>query len=304
MSKINWNNFEFKDYINYKADEIDNLPMKLSISTMCATGVLKSLINISNIENFLELNQDDILTVKIDNEKMRTLIELNKKKKKKEEKIQKKKVNHFYNQITVVVRVDHGPIYNWNSISKINFKLFKNGSIQMSGCKSLKNINIAMNKLLYKLKIIKSKIEDNKIIEKPFIENIENLQITNFKIDMINCNYHVNIQIDRSKLFALLFKKNIKCSFEPCARACVIVKYIPPIDNMEQKEISIFIFQKGNIIITGARRKSHIISAYEYINNILITHADEICKYDEKEEHKLIFSIYDDIMIDDNTGLI
>ena len=47
MSKVNWNKYEFIDYINYKRDEIDNLPQKLSISTMCATASLKSLILLS-----------------------------------------------------------------------------------------------------------------------------------------------------------------------------------------------------------------------------------------------------------------
>ena len=55
MSKVNWNKYEFIDYINYKRDEIDNLPQKLSISTMCATASLKSLINVPNIEKYLEI---------------------------------------------------------------------------------------------------------------------------------------------------------------------------------------------------------------------------------------------------------
>jgi TATA-box binding protein (TBP) (component of TFIID and TFIIIB) len=302
--KVNWNKFEFEDYINVKEDEITDLPHNLKISTMCATGVLKSLINITNIEKFLELDYDDVITVKIDDDRNRTLID-KKKTKKLEKVVEKKKTNHFYNQITVVIRVNHQiPVIDWKIEPKINFKLFKNGSVQMSGCKSLRNINIALNKLIYKLKIIKSKIEDNKIVEKPFVEDVNTLGVDKFKIDMINTNYQVNIQIDRTKLFLLLFKKNIKVTFEPCARACVIVKYTPPQDNVEQKEISIFIFQKGNIIITGARRRSHIICAYEYINNILLTHTDEIIKNDEKVEQELIFSIYGDIIKDVENGLL
>jgi hypothetical protein len=174
----------------------------------------------------------------------------------------------------------------------------------MSGCKTLKNINIVLNKLLVKLKEVKARLEDNKIVEKKFVEKTDLLQINNFKIDMINSNYKVNMQIDRSKLFSLLLKKKIKASFEPCIRACVIIKQTPEIDNDEQKEISIFVFQKGNIIITGARRKSHILSAYKYINNILITHSDDISKKDDKDEEDLILDLYDDILKDANTGLI
>ena len=70
------------------------------------------------------------------------------------------------------------------------------------------------------------------------------------------------------------------------------------------KEVSIFVFQKGNIIITGARSQSHILSSYNYMNDILITHKNDIIKKDEKEEEDLILDIYDDIMNDINIGLI
>jgi len=82
-----------------------------------------------------------------------------------------------------------------------------------------------------------------------------------------------------------------------------IVLYIPPpiVDNDELKEISIFVFQKGNIIITGARRKSHIMAAYKYVNNILITHSEEISK---KDEDDLILDLYNDILKDAENGLI
>ena len=166
----------------------------------------------------------------------------------------------------------------------------------MSGCKSLEYINIVLNKLLVKLVQIKAKVEDNKIQEIKFVENIENLSVTTFKIDMINSNYKVNMQIDRTKLYNLLIKKKIKSSFEPCIRACVIIKYTPPENNDEEKEISVFVFQKGNIIITGARTKSHIISACKYINNILLTHHDEINKKDDKEEEDLILKLHSAVL--------
>jgi TATA-box binding protein (TBP) (component of TFIID and TFIIIB) len=293
------------DFLNVKDIEINNLPNGVSISTMSASCKLDTEINILNIEKFLQLNSDNVLTVKMNDEKIRTLIPAKKKNKRIKPDEKKKPVNHFYNQITIVMRIGSGPAINLYDEPTINLKIFKNGAVQMSGCKSIKNINIVLNKLLIKLKEVKAKIEDNKIIEKKFVEDTNKLKIIHFQINMINSNYKVNMQIDRAKLYNLLLKKKIKCSFEPCIRACVIIKFSPNVNiNPEGKEISIFVFQKGNIIITGARKREHILDAYKYMNNILVTHTDEICKKDEKIEEDTILNIYNDILVDINNGLI
>ena len=294
MSKTNWNDFKYLKIIDYETNEIKNLPNGLSISTMCSSAKLNSLINCVNIEKYLQLDQDDIVCVNLNNDKQRTLIQTKTKNKRLKKK--GKTDFSFFNQITVVIRVFQGPVKDWDEEPKINLKLFKNGSIQMSGCKSLEYVNIVLNKLLVRIKQIKAKIEDNKIQEIKFVENITDLAITSYKIDMINSNYKVNMQIDRTKLYNLLLKKKIKASFEPCIRACVIIKYTPLENNDEEKEISIFVFQKGNIIITGARTKNHIISASKYINNILLTHHNEISKKDEKEEEELIMKLHNIVL--------
>ena len=64
---------------------------------------------------------------------------------------------------------------------------------------------------------------------------------------MINSNYMVNLMIDRSKLYSLLLMKKIKTSYEKCVRACVNIKYVPPIHNEEEQDVSVFIFEKGEI---------------------------------------------------------
>jgi TATA-box binding protein (TBP) (component of TFIID and TFIIIB) len=302
-----WDSFTITDYINVDSIEIKNLPLGVSVSTMCASGRLNTKLNIPNIEKYLQLNSNDVLTVKMNQERIRTLISVKNKPKRNKKDINQKDTskNHFYNQITVVMRVDHGNCDDLDFVRKINLKLFKNGSFQMSGCKTIKGVNIVFNKLIYKLKEIKAKkMEDGKINEIKFIDNHDKITVTDFKIDMINSNYKVNMQIDRDKLYNLLLKKKIKSSYEPCIRACVIIKYTPIKENPAQKEVSIFIFKKGNIIITGARSRSQIISAYDYMNDILLTHTDDIIKKDEQEEEDLILDIYKDIMKDVDIGII
>jgi len=314
------NEYKISELIDLKK-EVNNLPVGVNISTMCATAKIKLHnssyieeknidlgieLNVDNIEHYLELNSDDIITVKRNSNSIRTLL-TQKKKTKRAKKIvtetKAKTINYFYNQITVVIRINDGPTDDINNEPRINLKLFRNGSIQMSGCKLVKNINIVLNKLLFRLCETKAIITDGIISEIKFIDNT-NVTISNFKIDMINSNYQVNMKVDREKLYTLLKKKNIKCSYEPCIRACVVVKYMPPNYNVEEKQVSIYIFQKGNIIITGARDREHIISAYNYINQILVVHSDEIDNKDKDKEEMMIFKLYDDIMKEIDCGLL
>jgi TATA-box binding protein (TBP) (component of TFIID and TFIIIB) len=271
------------DYIDMKKLDISNLPYGVSISTMCASGKLGTKLFSDNIANYLELDSDNIITVKQSDDKIRTLRKRIKKKTKKKKNSTKKKKNKeksFYNQVTVEIRVNSGDYESLEKEKIINVKLFKNGSIQMSGCKSIESINTVLNKLIDKLKIVKAKIEDNNIVEKCFVEEPDKLGIYHFKIDMINSNYAVNMEINREKLYDILLEKKIRCRYEPCIHACVTIKYIPPKDNTEEKVISIFIFEKGSIIITGAKKRSHIISSYTYVNNIIKENSADIEKRD------------------------
>ncbi len=279
------------------------LPKGVSISTMCAKCKLGTELNIDLIKNHMNLSEDDILTFKLNNDNMRTLIDAKKKKRRTKRKI-KITSNPFYNQITVVIRINEGPYTNMHDEPKINLKLFKNGSIQISGLKNIEYANKALNKLIYCLSQVKGKMIDGKIQEVSFVEDKTKLGIYDFEIYMINSNYMVNLMIDRAKLYALLLMKKIKSSYEKCVRACVNVKYVPPIHNSEEKDVSVFIFEKGNIIITGARNFHHVIATYEYINNILLNHIDDISKKDDNYEGDMILKIYEDIYKDNQHKLL
>jgi TATA-box binding protein (TBP) (component of TFIID and TFIIIB) len=287
-----------KNLIDVEKIEINNLPDGVKVATMCSSCVLGVKLELDNIDKYMTLHEDDILTIKRSKENIRTLIELKKPTKRLSNPKYKEISNNFYNSITLIVRVTNGPTKNINLEPRINVKLFKNGSLQMSGCKNVENINIVLGKILKKLTAVKGKIEDNKIKEITFIDELSKIGINNFKIDMIYCNYKIQFEIDREKLYDLLKKKKVKCIYEPCIRACVTIKFISTQDNIDSKEVSIFIFKKGNIIITGARSKKQVLEAYNYINNIFIIHKDEIIKKSDEEEEEMIFKLYNDVLKD------
>ena len=276
-----------KDYVNIKKNAIKNLPKGLNISVMTADiKDTKLEYNLKNIYDHLMLDENKILEMKY-NKGLKTLL-INKKR-----KVAKK---DFYNQLSLVMRVynvghEKDIIYNKGKekINKVNFKLFNNGSIQISGIKNIIELNLALNKLFNELKRYRV-IERKRVY---FAKNFKNLDTSNFKINMINSNYSLNTYINRANLYQLLLKKKIKCTYEKAIRACVIVKYKP--DNIN-KDVSIFIFRKGNILITGAKSQKHIVDAFNYINNIILEHINLLFVPKEEVVRKNIIKYYTEII--------
>jgi len=245
----------------------------LKISTMTFTCQLNTDIYIENIGKYAELKPTGINTVKIKNDMVRSIIpvKINVKKTKKSKK-------SFYNQITLKVAT----LYKKKPVS---VKLFENGSVQMTGCICIEDCTYILEQLCEEFKKVKGIIEGNKIIPKQFVKNIDALDINNvqdIKIVMINSNYKIGFCIDRMELYKALLLDNIDCTFEPCVHACVNIKY--PYD--DNNTISIFIFESGAIIITGAKNKDHIVKAYnftvakcyEYFNLIIKNNDVDIIK--------------------------
>ena len=129
MSKLDISYNNYKDYINIDKYKIKNLPEGVSISTMCATGNLGTEINAKNVEDYLSLDINSILSIKKDANNQRTLIH---KKKRKTRNLpndvildNQPKTVKFQNQITVVMRLTEGPTESLIDEPKINIKLLK-----------------------------------------------------------------------------------------------------------------------------------------------------------------------------------
>lgn len=239
------------EYINNDIFRQNMLPKNITISTMSCTCKLGTNIILQNILDCMQLNNHDIITIKYKGT-LKSIDEKTLKKKKNTKRI-------FFNQLTTEVRPSEG--------KKINIKLFQNGSMQMTGCKSIGDINSALNRLVARLIQVKAIVEDSKIVEKKFIEDETAIKITDFKIDMINCNYDIEFKINREVLYNMLIEMEVECRYEPCKHACVNIKFKENPD--DEKKVSIFVFQSGKIIITGAKNDGHIISAYKYIDAYL-----------------------------------
>jgi len=229
--------------------EMDKLPKRVSISTMTLTFKCGANINRENVARYIKLNPDKIVSIKhgLGPKTNRSII----KKKKKNNK------TSFYNQVTIEIQ----PTGN----NPINTKLFKNESIHMTGVKNMENFNEVVTILYEQLREKKAIFKDGKIIEKPFVDDETKLGIYDLKIRMINSNFKVNFKINRYELYKLLQEDLIECTFEPCSHACVNIKY----KHNDKNVVSIFVFESGAIIITGAKTIDQISGAYKFINKKL-----------------------------------
>lgn len=289
-TKQNVNSSSFKNNSKYNTleqlafSELDTklLPSDVTISTMTIYCKAQTVFNCYNIAKYIDLTLDSILSVTYgkveDPETNRTLI-----KKKKTSAKKKKKKNIFYNQISMYVyakgKKDKKPV---------NVKLFSNGAIQMTGCQKIDNAVDVLNKIFYELKKEKAILDpkENKIVMKLFATNLKMLdlkKIDKLNIAMINSGFKMPFKIDRGKLYNLLIQTKNECLYDPVKHACVNIKYEHP-----DKTISIFVFEKGSIIITGAKNCEQIKSAYDFINKYLLTHHSKIKKNDNLTNQNII----------------
>lgn len=134
---------------------------------------------------------------------------------------------------------------------------------------------------------------------------------------MINSNFRVDYKIDRKKLDRILKKNHghntkdktigyVKSKYDPTGgHSCVNIKY----KYDENNTISIFVFQTGAIIITGAKNYSQIMSAYIFIDKILKRYMDEIKIIDldpnlvEKELHNFLLQCESKKQTNKNTNI-
>jgi TATA-box binding protein (TBP) (component of TFIID and TFIIIB) len=262
---INIEDNKYIDYININSYNMKTLPLNLSICTMSLACNLGTKFKIDNIYKYLQLESNNIVAIKCKNG-IRCMDGI--KEKFKSTNKNSKKV--FSNQYTVIIQITETRF--------LNVKLFKNGSIQMTGCKEISDANIAINRLISKLGE-KLFIKNNDILSDIlFVDDIDNLRMSNFKIDLIVSNFAVNYLINKENLFRLLTEKNILCRLS-VQHSCVNIKHKITIENNDIF-ISIFVFQTGNIIITGGKKAEYVKEAYNFIVGFLSKNKQQIMKKD------------------------
>jgi len=195
----------------------------------------------------------------------------------------------FFNQSTLVIRMkrDDAP-----GFKEVNMKLFENGGFQMTGVTSEEFSRTVVDWLIGFVKQLPTAISE------------EPLRVAKFAIQLLNSDYKMNTLAKRDELHRLLTSKyrlfstlettiyqgvNTKYYYNEeaplntelwgicqCVRPCTGQGDGKTLGNC--KRVTISVFQTGSIIITGARNRSQLDEAYEFINQILRRHASEVLK--------------------------
>lgn len=248
--------------------DIKQLPDDIRISTMTIVGKIGTTFNVATIAKYLDLSHNFLETIKYGS----TYRTLSQNMYIKGHKKNKGSQKSFYNQVSLLVKIEN--------FIKINIKLFTNGSIQMTGCKNIKSALWVLDQIFDKLKTVKYVFNKSmtQIIPSPFTNDSNALDIEkifNFKIAMINSGFNIGFKINREKLYNCLIANKYDCTYDPTSHACVNIKH-----HMNDKIVSIFVFDSGAIIITGANSIDHILSSYKFINIYLITNYKKIVRRD------------------------
>jgi len=222
-------------------------------------------------------------------------------KKRRKSKKNTMKKNRFDNQVTV--------IYKFNDKYIPNVKIFKNGNIQLTGIKDIKDTEHIVNHIINDITLIYNNIDKNIIVNvEP--DYILDLKYQNFKIRMINTDFKVysdpdfknGFEIRRKEVHKLFIndEHNNKCSFQPGIYQGVKLEYFWNINNKnkngicscpkycygkgsgqnigECKKVTGALFESGSVLITGGITFEQVNETYEYICNFLEKNKDIIRK--------------------------
>jgi TATA-box binding protein (TBP) (component of TFIID and TFIIIB) len=205
-----------------------------TITLLCTLSVPKI-----DIQGFTSSFQEDGVTIKIS--KNNKQFELTKRGKVKKT---------FFNQVTL----------NYYDISNKSIKVFSNGKLQVTGISSCYECHHVIGLITTWL---------NKKTES--FDVLEPIRVTDAYFGMLNVNFSVKSFLDLSLLnHRLNMNDNVMSVYNPETYPAINMKlqlssgeYMCSTKN--NKNISIFVFGTGNIVITGGKSLEGVTEAYSFI---------------------------------------
>ena len=147
---------------------------KISVSTITLNCKLHTRVRVKTFAKYIKLKPHEVEKVNCgpadDKTTNRSIIPPHLRISKKKKKAKSKKQTGFYNQVTVLMRPSNTDVY-------MNIKIFKNGTLQITGCKDVESFMEVGNKLI---KILQ---EGSK--NKSFLYTKSDINIMDLSVNMI-----------------------------------------------------------------------------------------------------------------------
>jgi TATA-box binding protein (TBP) (component of TFIID and TFIIIB) len=265
------------------------------VSTITATGRINTNVDLDilfenlHISKETECEENSIIFAEYGSRRSEVVHEAYAKRLAIADRRQKSgKCKRFNNQVTVV--------YNFSASGNnvlVNVKIFKNGHIQMTGLKYVRQGMEVIEKLIEIMRDLNNKT-DNQMLHEGHM-----LKLTDYRIRLINCDFKIGFEVRRDLLHGIVNKRyNIACRYEPCIYPGCKIQYCFNADKPVQdgicdciskcngkgcgrgdgecKKVTVAVFQSGCIIITGGQSYEQIDAAYKFVNDCIKEHYDEV----------------------------
>lgn len=255
-----------------------------SVSTMVIVTNLCDEINVKMVFQRLQIDEDiayiesgkEVRGIK---KKQKSTYKKKKKKKKSNDKRKLGKGSPFSNQISIGFRCcEHGHTHN----NPICAKIFKNGRVQMTGCKDIEEVERVYNQLYNKIKAIKTEYKLNdRTITINSAENLKKFEDITIKTEMMNGTFSTNFKIDLNKMLKCITEKysdeEIYINNEKKSPLMCYLKIFEVFDEKKQKNKipSVFIYNSGAINIISINYEI-IMKAYEFMSQFIEDNYDDI----------------------------
>lgn len=226
----------------------NKLPENINIATITLHGYLNDvIINFDNIIKYLPINEKICSMEYKDIIKTYNNMVIS--------KTRKKKKSNFQNSMSLY-------IYG-NKLIHINF--FKNGTLHITGAKSVDDVDKAINNLFNSL--------ENNNVQYNFFEG--KLILNKLKISMINVNISLKYEINKDIFKKLLIDKKYDFCFNKTQN--ISLKYVT-----SSKNTITTIIHKNSLIMSKCINENDILENHKFIFDILNKYKGNIIYIDDK----------------------
>lgn len=290
LTEKDYNNAEklFNNFLQIKLTEMNKKkvtyknPTPIKISTITLTGKIGDYVMGKFLYDRLPINNDIIYTEcgkQYKGKKNKKKAKYSKKE--QMEKLDKRKLGRgkpLSNQISIGMK---GSTEHKNPIC---LKIFKNGKIQLTGCKSIEEGYTLYRKLYKYIEVIPKEFTLGDAIYKiQPIRNIIDPKDLKLDTEMINSSYNLNFEVEQLKLNNLLKKKyqdEIFVTYDSCVSSPAVRCYLMNMSvyderKKKKKQPSCFIYRSGSVNII-VWKIDMLEKAYNFLNKFIKENFKEI----------------------------